>query len=165
MSAALETYALGKRFRRGWALRDCTVAIPERAIVGLAGPNGAGKSTLLDLAVALLDPTEGRIEVLGPRPAARPRRARGGRLRRTGRAAVPVADASARTSSSRARRTRAGTPRVAGEFLGRLSSRSKVSALAEGDRARLALALALGQAAVAAAARRAVRASRPARGP
>ena len=46
------------------------MAIPERAIVGLAGPNGAGKSTLLGLTVGLLAPTEGRIEVLGrdPRP-------------------------------------------------------------------------------------------------
>ena len=57
MTAALETRALGKRFRRGWAVRDCTLSIPEQAIVGLAGPNGAGKSTLLALAVALLAPT------------------------------------------------------------------------------------------------------------
>ena len=69
MSAALETFALGKRFRRGWALRDCTVAIPERAVVGLAGPNGAGKSTLLDLAVALLDPTRGPDRGARPRPS------------------------------------------------------------------------------------------------
>ena len=34
------------------------------------GPNGAGKTTLLNLAVGMLAPTAGRIEVLGGRPAA-----------------------------------------------------------------------------------------------
>jgi len=36
------------------------------------GPNGAGKSTLLNLAVGLLAPTAGTIEVLGTPPAAGP---------------------------------------------------------------------------------------------
>ena len=39
-------------------------------MVGLVGPNGAGKTTLLHLAVGLLAPTAGTIEVLGGRPAA-----------------------------------------------------------------------------------------------
>ena len=54
MSAPLVLHGVGKRYRRRWALRDCTLAVPERAIVGLAGPNGAGKSTLLGLTVGLL---------------------------------------------------------------------------------------------------------------
>jgi ABC-2 type transport system ATP-binding protein len=37
--------------------------------VGLVGPNGAGKTTLLHLAVGLLSPTAGSIEVLGGHPA------------------------------------------------------------------------------------------------
>ncbi|HYZ56620.1 MAG TPA: ABC transporter ATP-binding protein [Streptosporangiaceae bacterium] len=41
-------------------------------MVGLVGPNGAGKTTLLNLAVGLLEPTAGTIEVLGGRPAAGP---------------------------------------------------------------------------------------------
>jgi ABC-2 type transport system ATP-binding protein len=40
--------------------------------VGLVGPNGAGKTTLLNLAVGLLAPTTGTIEVLGDRPATGP---------------------------------------------------------------------------------------------
>jgi ABC-2 type transport system ATP-binding protein len=43
MTASLALHGVGKRYRRRWALRDCTLAVPERAIVGLAGPNGAGK--------------------------------------------------------------------------------------------------------------------------
>jgi ABC-2 type transport system ATP-binding protein len=46
-------------------LRDCTLDVPAGRIAGLVGPNGAGKTTLLHLAVGLLAPTEGRIEVAG----------------------------------------------------------------------------------------------------
>ena len=68
MSGVIETAGLGKAYRRHWALRDCTLAIPAGRIVGLVGPNGAGKTTLLNLAVGLLTPTAGSIEVLGRRP-------------------------------------------------------------------------------------------------
>jgi ABC-2 type transport system ATP-binding protein len=59
---------LGKRYRHRWALRDCTVSIPAGTVAGLVGPNGAGKTTLLRLAVGLLTPTAGSIEVLGGQP-------------------------------------------------------------------------------------------------
>ena len=72
MSAVIETSGLGRRYRRKWALRDCTLAIPEGHVVGLVGPNGAGKTTLLRLAAGMLAPTCGAITVLGARPAARP---------------------------------------------------------------------------------------------
>ncbi len=72
MSAVIETSGLGKQYRRTWALRECTLAIPEGRVVGLVGPNGAGKTTLLSLATGLLAPTCGTIEVLGERPAAGP---------------------------------------------------------------------------------------------
>jgi len=72
MTAVLETHGLGKRYGRRFALRDCTLSIPEGKVVGLVGPNGAGKTTLLQLAVGLLRPTEGSIEVLGGRPAENP---------------------------------------------------------------------------------------------
>ena len=68
MTAVIETTALGKRYGRKWALRDCTLSIPEGNVVGLVGPNGAGKTTLLHLAVGLLAPTCGSISVLGGRP-------------------------------------------------------------------------------------------------
>ncbi|MEV0714582.1 ABC transporter ATP-binding protein [Asanoa sp. NPDC050611] len=64
----LETESLAKRYRRRWALRDCTLAVPEGAIVGLVGPNGAGKTTLLHLIVGLLAPTAGTVRVLGGAP-------------------------------------------------------------------------------------------------
>jgi len=72
MSAVIETSGLGRQYRRKWALRDCTVAIPEGHVVGLVGPNGAGKTTLLRLAAGMLAPTCGAITVLGDRPGAGP---------------------------------------------------------------------------------------------
>ena len=72
MTAVIETVGVGKRYRRLWALADCTLTIPAGHVVGLVGPNGAGKTTLLNLATGMLAPTTGTIEVLGRRPAAGP---------------------------------------------------------------------------------------------
>jgi ABC-2 type transport system ATP-binding protein len=72
MSGVIEASGLGKQYRRTWALRDCTLTIPDGCVVGLVGPNGAGKTTLLQLATGLLAPTRGTISVLGEPPAASP---------------------------------------------------------------------------------------------
>jgi ABC-2 type transport system ATP-binding protein len=72
VTAAIETEGLGKRYHKLWALTDCTLSIPAGHVVGLVGPNGAGKTTLINLATGMLAPTTGRIEVLGGRPAAGP---------------------------------------------------------------------------------------------
>ena len=70
MTPVLETQGLGKRYRTRWALRDCTLSVPSGRVTGLVGPNGAGKTTLLNMAVGLLAPTEGSVQVLGGKPAA-----------------------------------------------------------------------------------------------
>ncbi|WP_042393725.1 ABC transporter ATP-binding protein [Streptacidiphilus carbonis] len=69
MNSVLRTQGLGKRYRKRWALSDCTLDIPAGRVVGLVGPNGAGKTTLLNLAAGMQTPTEGTIEVCGGRPA------------------------------------------------------------------------------------------------
>jgi ABC-2 type transport system ATP-binding protein len=68
MSHAMRTVGLAKRYGRRDVLSDCTLEIPTGRVVGLVGPNGAGKTTLLQLAVGLITPTSGTIEVLGGRP-------------------------------------------------------------------------------------------------
>ncbi len=70
MTPALRARGLGKAYGRHWALSDCTLDVPTGRVVGLVGPNGAGKSTLLNLAVGMLRPTCGMLEVLGGRPGA-----------------------------------------------------------------------------------------------
>ncbi|HET8752692.1 MAG TPA: ABC transporter ATP-binding protein [Gaiellaceae bacterium] len=68
MTAALETRELGRRYGSQWALRDCTLGIPRGSITALVGPNGAGKTTLLRLAVGLTRPSAGSVRVLGLDP-------------------------------------------------------------------------------------------------
>jgi ABC-2 type transport system ATP-binding protein len=63
--AALETVGLGRRYRRKWGLRDCSLRVPRGSITGLVGPNGAGKSTLLRLAAGISRPTAGTVSVFG----------------------------------------------------------------------------------------------------
>jgi ABC-2 type transport system ATP-binding protein len=68
MSVALRSERLGKRYGSAWALRDCSIEVPSGSVTALLGPNGAGKTTLLELAVGLLGPSSGSLEVLGHSP-------------------------------------------------------------------------------------------------
>jgi ABC-2 type transport system ATP-binding protein len=70
VSWVIDAQGLGKRYGKRWALNDCDLQIPSGHVVGLVGPNGAGKSTFLQLAVGLLAPSAGTIAVLGRGPAA-----------------------------------------------------------------------------------------------
>jgi len=142
MTPPLATEALGKRHRSRWALRDCTLAVREAEIVGVAGPNGAGKSTLLGLAVGLLAPSEGRVRVAGRDP-----RRDAEALQHVGYVAqdAPLYRAfSVGEMLELGRRTnRRWDGALALELLGGLSPRTPVVDLTPGDRAQLALALAL----------------------
>lgn len=71
-ATAFQARGLGKQYRSRWALSQCTLDVPAGHVVGLVGPNGAGKTTLLHLAVGMMPPTTGTIEVLGGRPASGP---------------------------------------------------------------------------------------------
>ncbi|MFF5288781.1 ABC transporter ATP-binding protein [Paractinoplanes globisporus] len=68
MEHVLEADGLGKRYAGRWALRDCTLRLPAGRVAALVGPNGAGKSTLLHLAVGLLRPDAGQVRVFGEHP-------------------------------------------------------------------------------------------------
>ncbi|MFC9230598.1 ABC transporter ATP-binding protein [Streptomyces decoyicus] len=62
---AIEAEGLGKKYRRGWALRDCSFRLPAGHICALVGPNGAGKSTFLGTATRLVQPTTGTLKLFG----------------------------------------------------------------------------------------------------
>jgi zinc transport system ATP-binding protein len=49
-------------------LQKVNIAIPHGDFVCVVGPNGSGKTTLLKLALGLLQPTSGQIEVFGKAP-------------------------------------------------------------------------------------------------
>ncbi|MGH3260799.1 MAG: ABC transporter ATP-binding protein [Trebonia sp.] len=62
----IEAVGLGKRYgRKKWGLRDCTLSVPAGCVTGLVGPNAAGKTTLLGLAVGIIRPTVGTVLVAG----------------------------------------------------------------------------------------------------
>jgi ABC-2 type transport system ATP-binding protein len=62
---ALDVTGLGVRYRRGWALRDCSLAVPAGRVAALVGPNGAGKTTLMHAAVGLIAPAAGSVTAPG----------------------------------------------------------------------------------------------------
>jgi ABC-2 type transport system ATP-binding protein len=144
MTAVLEAHGLGKRYRRLWALTECTLSIPAGQVVGLVGPNGAGKSTLMNMAVGLLAPTTGTIEVLGGPPPASP-----AQLARVG---FLAQDAPVYAGLTVAEHLRLGAhlnPRWDAELArGRierlnLGPRQKAGKLSGGQRAQLALTMAV----------------------
>lgn len=65
---AAETNGVGKRYRRTWALQDCSFSLPRGRVAALVGPNGAGKSTLLRLLAGVSVPSMGTLSVLGRSP-------------------------------------------------------------------------------------------------
>ncbi len=144
MSAVIETSGLGKQYRRTWALRDCTLAIPEGHVVGLVGPNGAGKTTLLRLATGMLASTRGTITVLGQRPAAGP-----AQLARVGFVAQDTAVYARLTVADHLRLGAWLNPgwddNLAQRRIGQLGldPKQRAGALSGGQRAQLALTLAL----------------------
>jgi ABC-2 type transport system ATP-binding protein len=70
MDVVIQTEGLGKQYGGKWALADCSLRVPAGTMAGLVGPNGAGKTTLLSMITGMLPPTAGRIQVAGGAPAA-----------------------------------------------------------------------------------------------
>ncbi len=48
---------------------DVSLAVPPATILGVVGPSGAGKTTTIRLITGALEPTAGRIQVLGEQPS------------------------------------------------------------------------------------------------
>jgi ABC-2 type transport system ATP-binding protein len=65
MANALEIDNVTKRFGQFYAVKQLSLAIPERAIYGLLGPNGAGKTTTIRMVMNIIVPDEGRVKILG----------------------------------------------------------------------------------------------------
>ena len=144
MTAVLAADGLGKKYGRRWALADCTLRIPPGRVVGLVGPNGAGKTTLLRLAVGLLRPTAGAIEVLG-----RPPGDDAGQLGRVGFVAQDTPVYAALTVADHLRMGGWLNPRWDDEIARRracqvgLDPKQRAGKLSGGQRAQLALTLAI----------------------
>lgn len=65
MENLLEYKNASRRFGAAKVLDTVSFRVPRGSVTALLGPNGAGKSTALRMAVNLLAPTAGGVEVLG----------------------------------------------------------------------------------------------------
>ncbi|MGD0548207.1 MAG: ABC transporter ATP-binding protein [Terracidiphilus sp.] len=63
--AAIQTFGLTRRFGELTAVEEVSLSVAQGQFFGFLGPNGAGKSTTIKMLTGLLEPTAGRIEILG----------------------------------------------------------------------------------------------------
>ncbi len=143
--SAIEAHGVGRRYRRGWALRDCSFRLPAGRICGLVGPNGAGKTTLMSIAANLLEPTEGTLTVFG----AEPRSAEAGRRTAFLAQEKPLFKRFTVAETLRlGRELNPGWDQRAAEQIvraGNVPLHAKVGTLSGGQRTRVAFALAFGK--------------------
>ncbi|HLF27771.1 MAG TPA: ABC transporter ATP-binding protein [Anaerolineae bacterium] len=62
---AIRTESLTRDFASVRAVDNLTLEVPAGIVFGFLGPNGSGKTTTIRLLLGLLEPTQGRAEVLG----------------------------------------------------------------------------------------------------
>lgn len=62
---ALRTIHLTKQYGQRLAVNDLSLEVRRGEIFGFLGPNGAGKTTTIRMALGLITPTAGSVEVLG----------------------------------------------------------------------------------------------------
>jgi ABC-2 type transport system ATP-binding protein len=146
--AALIAESFGRRYRRNrpWAVRAASFSIPEGSITALVGPNGSGKSTLIRACIGFERPDEGRILVSGVDPTADRTRAvnsigyvaQSAALYRN----LTIGDHIDFAAAARRRFSRPDA--IARIRAAGLSEDRSTSTLSGGERAQVALALALG---------------------
>ncbi|MEF1220064.1 ATP-binding cassette domain-containing protein, partial [Photobacterium damselae] len=62
---AIYASELTKQFGDFTAVDNLNLQVPKGSIYGFLGPNGCGKSTTLRMLTGLLQPSSGKVEVLG----------------------------------------------------------------------------------------------------
>lgn len=147
MRYAVELAGVTKTFRTRQdvvrAVDDVSLTIPTGNVVAFLGPNGAGKTTTLDMVLGLVNPTQGRVEVLGLHPRAAVRAGKvsallqsGGLLRdlKVGETVELIASTFANTIPPAEALERAGLTAIANR---------RVSKCSGGEQQRLRFALAL----------------------
>ena len=68
MNSPLALHSVSKSFAGKSAVSDVSFTIEPGQIVGFLGPNGAGKTTTLRMALGLIKPDSGSVELFGEAP-------------------------------------------------------------------------------------------------
>jgi ABC-2 type transport system ATP-binding protein len=68
LKSPLSIHNVTKRFGGKLAVDDVSFTVNPGEIIGFLGPNGAGKTTTLRMALGLIKPDEGRVELFGGTP-------------------------------------------------------------------------------------------------
>src|SRR3981081_3414850 len=71
-TAVLTIHGLSKAYGSRQAVRDLDLEVDRGEVFGFLGPNRAGKTTTIRMALGLIRPTSGRVEMLGHDPPRRP---------------------------------------------------------------------------------------------
>ena len=64
-NTVLQTYELSKNFGQVVAVSGVNLEVNEGEVFGFLGPNGAGKTTTIGMALGLIHPSGGRVEIFG----------------------------------------------------------------------------------------------------
>ncbi len=67
--AVIRVDRLTKRYRSQTAVDGLSLEVPEGSVFGLLGENGAGKTTTIQTVLGMIQPSSGRLEVLGIDPS------------------------------------------------------------------------------------------------
>src|SRR5438132_8343217 len=65
----LRTRNLSKQYGNRLAVKNLNLEVRRGEIMGFLGPNGAGKTTTIRMALGLIAPTAGSVEILGQKVA------------------------------------------------------------------------------------------------
>jgi ABC-2 type transport system ATP-binding protein len=74
--AVVSMESLSRRYGDLAAVNNITLEVPRGTILGVIGPSGSGKTTLIRMLTGTLEPTDGRLSVLGQHPRKFTRRTR-----------------------------------------------------------------------------------------
>ena len=113
-ASPVKARGLVKRYDEVLAVDHIDLNVRAGDVYGFLGPNGAGKTTTLRMALGLITPTEGTVELFGRDPHAPGRTRTGGRRRvRGGAALLPLSERTQEPRTARrARRRRRGRARI-----------------------------------------------------
>ncbi|MBO6285749.1 MAG: ATP-binding cassette domain-containing protein, partial [Bacilli bacterium] len=65
MNKAILLRKVSRKFGDSFALKDVSLSLPSRGIVGILGPSGCGKSTLLNILAGIDNGFMGSVKILG----------------------------------------------------------------------------------------------------